>query len=136
MKYIVITNNELVYDYYTKEYKHKNLSDVIKLEGNFLDVLIYVRDKVHEGHELLTHPLTGSVKPYETPYKSLLISEKKGNMDFNSLKIIEESIEVTKKFLNDYRPRNLKEKHLNDFKIIDKSLIDSGIESVNQIYYN
>ncbi len=57
----------------------------------------YVRDKVHEGHELATHPLSGSVKPNETPYKTIMISEKKGVLDFNSLKIIEDSIATAKK---------------------------------------
>lgn len=133
MKYVIVTNNKLVYEKYSDLSEHKNLTDVTFLEDkSFLEVLEYVRDHVHMGHTLLTHPLTGSIKPYETPYKSVVISSKASTMDMDSLSIIENAIEVTKKFMRDYRPKDLKEKHHNDFKLIDLSLIASGIESINQ----
>lgn len=133
MKYMIITNNILVNEKYGDLSVHKNLTDLRFLEEkSFLEVLEYVRDHVHMGHTLLTHPLTGSIKPYETPYKSIAISTKAGTMDMDSLSIIENAIEVTKKFIRDYRPKDLKEKHHNDFKLIDCSLITSGIESINQ----
>ncbi|BEP28720.1 GrdX family protein [Helicovermis profundi] len=135
MKYVIITNNKLVNEYYLNEINFKNLEKIIFMEtASFINVLEFARDSIHKGHKLLTHPLTGSVKPYETPFKSVVISSETTEMDFESLNIIENSIEVTKKFLRDYKPRNLKEKHLKDFMIIDKSLIDSGIESINQVY--
>ena len=135
MKYAIITNNKLVNEYYKNEYTNKNLEKIVFMEDKtFIEVLFLVRDKIHEGYKLLTHPLTGSVKPYETPYKSIVLSSEKSKIDFDSLSIIESSIEVTKKFLESYKPRNLKDKHLKDFRIIDKSLIDSGIESINQVY--
>jgi len=133
MKYMIITNNILVNEKYGDLSEHKNLTDLRFLEEkSFLEVLEYVRDHVHIGHTLLTHPLTGSIKPYETPYKSIVISTKAGEMDMDSLSIIENAIEVTKRFIRDYRPKDLKEKHHNDFKLIDLSLIASGIESINQ----
>jgi hypothetical protein len=36
-------------------------------------VLLTVRDHIHSGARLLTHPQAGSVKPYETPYRSVLV---------------------------------------------------------------
>lgn len=133
MKYIIITNNKLVSEKYGDLKVHKNLSEVRFFEEKtFLEILEYVRDLVHAGHKLLTHPLTGSIKPYETPYKSVIVSKDATEMDFDSLSVIENSIEVTRKFLNDYKPRDLNEKHHNDFKTIDRHLIDSGIESINQ----
>ena len=133
MKYIIITNNKLVNEKYKDLSVHKNLAEVRFFEEkSFIEILEYVRNSVHSGHKLLTHPLTGSVKPYETPYKSVIISLDKSDMDFSSLEIIENSIEVTKKFLNDYKPRNLLEKHHMDFMTIDRHLIDSGVESINQ----
>ena len=133
MKYMIITNNTLVKEKYGDLSVHKNLTDLRFLEGqSFLEVLEYVRNHVHKGHTLLTHPLTGSIKPYETPYKSIVISTEAGDMDMDSLSIIESAIEVTQKFMRDYKAKQLKEKHHNDFKVIDLSLIASGIESINQ----
>ena len=133
MKYMIITNNILVYEKYGDLSVHKNLKELNFFEEkSFLEILEYVRNHIHMGHTLLTHPLTGSIKPYETPYKSIAISAEAGEMDMDSLSIIENSIEVTKKFIRDYKPKDLKEKHHNDFKLIDLSLITSGIESINQ----
>ena len=46
-----------------------------------LSMLIRVRDMVYAGYRLYTHPLSGSVKPNETPYKSLLLSRSAGTPD-------------------------------------------------------
>lgn len=133
MKYMIITNNKLVYEKYGDLKVHKNLTDLKFFEEkSFIEILEYVRDLVHMGHTILTHPLTGSIKPYETPYKSIAVSTNTASMDMDSLSIIENAIEITKRFIKDYRPKDLKEKHHNDFKLIDLSLIASGVESINQ----
>lgn len=69
-KPIVITNNPL-----TKSSLDGRF-DVIYKEVDLVDVLIVVRDYIHKGHKLLTHPLMGSIKPNQTPYKSVAISKK------------------------------------------------------------
>lgn len=129
MKNIIVTNNKYVYEKYKDNFE-------IKFDENFtyLDVLSYVRDKVHEGHELATHPLSGSVKPNETPYKTIMISEKKeGTLDFNSLKIIEDSIATAKKFIS-YKPTpNWTESVLDDFRVIDLSLIENVIDKLGHM---
>ena len=65
---------------------------------SYLEVLVLVRNYIHKGHRLLTHPLSGSVKPNETPYKSVVISAEAQSLDTESLSIIEESIACYKKF--------------------------------------
>jgi len=126
VKAVVITNNLKVKQKYDKEY------DVEFVDGSLLDVLITVRDRIHEGHKLLTHPLTGSVKPNETPYKSVLISCDKGDLDLDSLLMISSNIETAQKFINIKKPIEWKEKILADFMEIDLDLINSGIESMQQ----
>lgn len=125
MEIILITNNFNVYE------KYRNNMD-ITYDDNFsyLEILQYTRDKVHLGHELLTHPLSGSIKPNETPYKSILISKKMSNLDFDSLNIIEESIKTTEKFLNNKITPNWTEKVLEDFRVIDLSLMENVIDSL------
>ena len=67
MKSKVITNNPLV-----KE-RLSNKIDVEYYDVEYISLLIKVRDKIHIGHKLLSHPLSGSIKPNETPYKSVII---------------------------------------------------------------
>jgi hypothetical protein len=127
MKKLIVTNNRLVYEKFNNEIETIFLEDT-----NFLDVLIFVRDKVHEGHRLFTHPLSGSLKPNETPYKSIVISKEKVGMDFKELTIIEDSIASTKKFIKDKpTPRWIK-RISDDFKLIDLSLITNAI---GNMYY-
>lgn len=135
MKFILVTNNEIVNERFILSGTTTNLKEGIFLKGStYLEVLELVRSRIHEGHKLLTHPLSGSIKPNETPYRSVLISEQKGALDFESLGIIEESIETAKKFLSIGKPRNYTERHHNDFMTIDYYVIASGIESLNQIW--
>ena len=119
MKAVVITNNLKVKQKYDKEY------NVEFVDGSLLDVLIMVRDRIHEGHKLLTHPLAGSIKPNETPYKSVLISCNKGDLDLDSLLMISSNIETVQKFINIKKPIEWKEKILEDFMVIDLDLISS-----------
>lgn len=55
-KYMVVTNNPMVYE------ELKDTCDVMYDEVSYEDILKTVRDRIHEGHLLLTHPLSGSEK--------------------------------------------------------------------------
>ncbi|MGL5656725.1 MAG: GrdX family protein [Fusobacteriaceae bacterium] len=129
MKTLILSNNPLT---------QKN---TLVFEGNFhylqnktlLEILLQARDYVHLGHELLTHPLTGSIKPSETMYKSIILSHKaKETVDLASLEKIENCIAITKKMLSDSKiivyPDDIKD----DFQLIDFSLLKTGLESINQ----
>lgn len=117
---MIITNNELVYS------KYKDVYDILFMDGRYRDVLIKTRDKVHEGYELLTHPLSSSIKPNETPYKSVIISDIKGNLNYNSVIIIEDSIMTFDKF-NLNKIKNINEKMKEDFKLIDLTVLESAL---------
>jgi len=124
MKFRIISNNPLV------NLKYKDLYPMDYLEdATFLEVMEYTRSKVHSNYEILTHPLTGSVKPGETPFKSIVISEEATKLNFDSLKLIEDAIITTKKFI---LQRKWTDKIIGDFKLIDCDIISSGIESINQ----
>lgn len=125
MKFVIVTNNPIFRNCieYPVEY----------VEGSYLDVLIAVRNKVHSGFTLLSHPLSGSVKPGDTPYKSILVSQKSGKTEEESLSLIEEAMAVCKKLGSENR--NRAEKYSEDYSIVDKTLIESAIESAVQVYY-
>lgn len=118
----IVTNNPM-----SKE-KFQNNYNVINIDGPAMNVLKMVRDYIHIGHRLLTHPLMGSVKPNETPYRTVCISKEKiQGIDLQSLEIIENSIITTEKFLRDFKTPTWSEKILLDFQLIDSDLIDHAI---------
>ena len=126
---IIITNNILVKTNCAGEYRIEYSEEWL----NVRDVLVCVRDYIHKGHCLLTHPLSGSVKPNETPYKSVLISGepqksaatiKNVKTDAQSLQIIENSIMK----LGSFTQKNIPEHCLPDLREIDFALISSAIK--------
>lgn len=123
----VITNNELVKERYAANW------DITVVDGQYIDVLKSVRDSVHKGCRLITHPLMGSIKPNETPYRSIIL-EKGTSLDVNSLTIIENSIAACEKFLRDKAVRSWNEKTLEDFRYVDLKLLESALDSI--IQYN
>lgn len=122
MKYIIITNNPLVKEKYVD--KEVEFSDV-----SYQEILQIVKNKIALGHKILTHPLSGSVKPKETPYKSIMISKERTSVDLESIDIIENAIITASKFVE--RRDKWTPRVLEDFKLVDFTLIDSAMGSVS-----
>ena len=116
---IIITNNPMVRD----RLLGQSSWAIEFYDTNYLGVLKAVRDKIHLGYGLLTHPLSGSVKPNESPYKSLLISENPEDVDPQSVSIIEESILTVRKFPK----KHISEQCLHDLQTVDLALIQSAL---------
>ena len=87
----------------------------------YKEVLLKTRDLVYAGHRLYTHPLSGSVKPNETPYKSIVVSKNPKKMEMDEAEIISNSIVTFDKFPLKYR--DLPEQVLKDFQLIDYTLL-------------
>ena len=115
---LLITNNPLV------EAQYKDKMKVKYIETDLSGILQKTRDLIHKGHRLLTHPLMGSVKPNESPYKTILISTESTTTDLQSVTIIEECITASNKFV----PRQIPEQYLYDLQIVDLSLIRTALE--------
>lgn len=116
---ILITNNTDFLDRESWPFEIEYLDTL-----DYMQVLVAVRDRVHAGYVLLTHPLSGSVKPYETPYKSVLIRKGGDAVDSESLALIEDAIVMAEKFK---RERHFNERLLSDFRLIDMDLITRGM---------
>ena len=114
---ILVTNNPLV------DAQFKSKFNIELLDTDVPGVLTYVRDLVHKGHQLLTHPLSGSVKPNETIYKSILVTDTLKDIDPKSINIIEECILTTRKFPPKYIPDHFK----HDMQLVDLALIHSAL---------
>ncbi len=121
MKILLITNNPLV------EQKYKNVSFI---NGSLLDILIETRNYIHKGHKLLMHPLAGSIKPNQTPYKSIVLNNLSEKLDFKSLELIENAIETVRKF--QVTKKQVSDFILHDYQVIDLSLLEAALESLNK----
>lgn len=120
MNFLIVSNNPLVRDTYEGKY------NVEYFDVSYVNLLNKVKKYCEEGHKILSHPLSGSVKPKETPYKSVLVSINKGEIDINSLRIIINSLDSCDKFDKINSGNNQADK---DFQLVDCSLISSALES-------
>jgi hypothetical protein len=121
-KAIIITNNALSREGF------KDKFDVVFVDGSLMDVMIKARDYIHKGHRLLTHPLMGSIKPNETPFKTIAISLKPEDaVDINSLQLIENSIETAERLIKNRPPRkwskDIIDRVYEDYRLIDFDLV-------------
>ena len=116
----IITNNPLVVrcmsNYYTTEC----------YDLSFREILVKVRDMVYEGYELHTHPIAGSVKPNETPYKSVVVSKTKKGFNMEHAEMCSNSIITFDKFTPIVR--ELPQRILDDFQLIDYTLLAGALD--------
>lgn len=122
---LVVTNNPLV---------KENISnrDISFKEMTYIEILEECRKLIHSGYELLSHPLYGSVKPNETPYRSIIM--KKGeNLDTNSVILIEEAINTATKFQENKLTPNWTENVLDDFRVIDFDIFSNTLQRIQYV---
>lgn len=121
MDIYILSNNPLV----------KELDYKIKfVEGDFIHVLTRARDLVHTGHSLISSPLAASIRMIYSPYRSIILSENKGQDIDLHVEIIENSIENYKKSMGVRQPDF---KNKEDYALIDKKLILSAMEEHNRL---
>lgn len=118
----IITNNPKVLEKYGERY------EVHFAPIGFLDLLDMVRDGIHRGNRLLSHPLSGSVKPNETPYKSIIVEESRDNVDVQSLMIIEDAIVMARNLMKTPKLFLEDDQRMEDCRMIDLTLLDSALE--------
>lgn len=119
--HIIITNNPKVKEFF-KDFE----CEILFIEGSYYDVLDLARKKVHLNYHLKTHPLSGSIKPNETPYKSIAIT-KEDHLDMMSLELIGNAIEVYDRLQKDLKTPFWTDQILDDFMVIDLDLIKHAL---------
>lgn len=122
MGFVILTNNPMVAERLSQR------CAVELVEGTHMDLLKLVRKRAHEGFRLLTHPLAGSVKPNETPYRSVLLTRTAGRPDASSISMAEESVLTCEKFGRLKFP-DMPQQMREDFQLIDFGLIESALPS-------
>lgn len=126
--HLLITNNPSVRDRFSDRFVIEFIEDHATYGG----VLERIRDHVHRGYRLLTHPLSGSVKPNETPYKSVML-EKGDTLDIDSLAMIESAMATMAKFQQNERTPNWTERVLEDFRVVDCSIMEHTIDRLGHV---
>ena len=124
---LLITNNKKFFE--VKDYLSANNIELKYLENDYIGVLEYGRDLIHNNYELLTHPLYGSVKPNETLYRTLIL-KKSDKLDFNSLSLIEDAIQTAEKFKKNKLTPMWTESVKDDFRVIDFDLMSKTIARI------
>lgn len=117
-KCTIVTNNDRVADKY---------KDMMKVEmvDSYEEVLIKARDMIYDRHRLLTHPQAGSLKPNQTPYRSIIVYPSDNSSNMDDVMMIEKAIETFNKFREIKETPKYEEKIANDYKTIDLSMIDN-----------
>ncbi len=125
--YLLVTNNRLCFEKYKDRVRVDYLED-----GSYLDVLVRARDYVQKGSRIETHPMAGSIKPNQTPFRSVLLSDRKMDGDelIENELMIEDAVLMTRKFLSDHPVRNWDESITDDFRQVDLELISGAIDRV------
>ena len=115
-KSLIVTNNPLVREKY---------ENVLFVEGSVEETLIKVRDLVHEGYELISHPLAASLRMMYSPFRSILVGRKLEKTDFLHAEIIEDSI-IKHKMHNDHRKQDLV--NSDDYQLVDLTLLEAALK--------
>ena len=122
-----ITNNPMILN--------SGIPQVEYHETDVLSLFRLIRPEIDKGYALLSHPLTGSIRPDITPYKTVLLSAQKAKADQQSLQLIDRAIRYAEGLYS------LREKPLylmwddqakKDFQYVDLSIIRQAME-VEQI---
>ncbi len=116
MRKIIITNNPLA--------TAGDGETLVFIEDKALEVLKRSRDYIHSGWKLITHPLTGNIKPSWIFFKTLYLEEgeEEGAPDTLSLVLISDTIGLLERVgLEDLNP-----KIITDLMFIDWELAQNN----------
>lgn len=117
----IVTNNPLVETCMGASYDVRLFP-----ESSYREILIRVRNLIYGGHRLYTHPLAGSVKPNETPYRSIVVSRRPGALCAEDVEMIANAVTAYDKFAPRQRP--LTDALLQDLQLIDYVLLAGALD--------
>ena len=126
MNEIILTNNSKVND----KYKSKFEIEFIEKSG-YLNILFEARNMIYRGYRLLTHPMSSSLKPNQTKFRSIILQKNQNNLDTESILMIERAIESAEKFLKFKKTPDWDEKILDDFRTVDMSMIEGVLNRIS-----
>lgn len=115
LKYLIVTNNPKVSD---------KFENILFTEGTYEDVLIKVRDFVHQGFELISHPVGASIRMIFSPYRSIIIGNKSGKINPYHVETIENCILSYRKLTEGRKIDNV---NAEDYALIDIKHLEDAL---------
>lgn len=120
--YVCITNNEDLLEC---------VDEVKFVQGSAISVLTVARDMIHSGWKLVASPLYGNFKPSQQPYRTLILScDKKDlqdSVDSHSLQLIETAMSIYRECEIKRIPGEMPDQIERDYKYIDLALIEDTL---------
>lgn len=123
-KCILVTNNDRA-----AKKLGEQVGQVILLE-TYEEVLMKARDLIHTNHQLLSHPQASSLKPNQTPYRSILLYSRPGNNQYGDISLIEEAIQAFRKWNTVKCTPKYDSAVSNDYKTIDLSMLENIMQKL------
>ena len=120
-KCILVTNNDRAAGEWGDSVNHVFMMDTYE------EVLKKARDLIHTGHKLLTHPQASSLKPNQTPYRTILLYGVQGSGEAEDVCLIENALETYEKWNSIKKSPEYDEKTAYDYKTSDLSMIENVI---------
>ena len=96
------------------------------IDGSSLGVLVHIRNLVHSGSRILTHPLCGNLRPNHQPYRSVIADIRTGTADMESLTLIEEAVRIYQS-CKAITPAELDESVRKDYAYVDAELMRESL---------
>ena len=78
---LIVSNNPLVRDAF---------QGCRKIDGSVREVVLHARDLVHLGYPLLGHPLAGSIRLQNNPYRSLILGMQPEAYNARDVQLVEQ----------------------------------------------
>lgn len=102
---------------------------VARVNGSCLDVFAQVLNCIAQGHRLISHPLAGSIKPNQNPFKSVLITCQTGTVDQQEVAVVHQALCMAEAMaLDPYRYYET----AGDLQMIDKELMEQALSTYQE----
>ncbi|MFH1758776.1 MAG: GrdX family protein [Pseudomonadota bacterium] len=108
---LVISNNPAVWNLFP---------GCKRLTGSPLEIMREARDRVHQGWQLLGHPLMGSIRLIRNPYRSVVLGLDGRGIDGQAILQVEEAYWRLTQTVFDTSTASL-----SDYQLIDLELLKS-----------
>ena len=79
---LIVSNNPAVWKFF---------AGIVFVPQSPLEVMREVRNRLHHGWKLITHPLMGSIRLLRNPYRSVVLGAPEKELDSNGLFMVEDA---------------------------------------------
>lgn len=125
MEFIIITNNNKVFNFY------KETNEVFYFQRlDFLEILNKVKEQIYQGHKLLSDPIMYNLENVENPFKSIALS-KEIFEDEEQKRLIDSVIRIAKKIPGRKNFSEFDDMTLESFRFVDLNILRDGVKDFN-----